>query len=149
MFRGLYEHSMDPKGRTSFPARFRESLASATKDDSRIVLTSGIDPCLVVYPIAEWEAFEAKLAKLSQFDRAVQRLKRIYVAAATEVTLDKHGRLLIPPTLRAYADLEAEVLWAGMVSTVEVWSKANWQAQVDSARAVRSEIGRELTELGL
>src|SRR5262245_10763825 len=117
MFRGLYEHSIDGKGRTSLPVHFREVLAAEPNGDKdSLIITTGIDRCLVAYPLPEWRAFEAKLAGLSQFDPAVVQLKRIYVAGATECPIDKHGRLLIPPMLREYAKLEGEVVWAGMVT---------------------------------
>ena len=156
MFRGLHEHTIDPKGRTSLPARFREALNRlADPGDSdglaadTLILTTGIDRCLVGYPPAEWRAFEARLAALSQFDPAVVQLKRIYVAGATEVAVDKHGRLLIPPMLREYAALTREVVWAGMVTTVELWAKELWSDQVAASRADPRAIAKALTELGL
>lgn len=155
MFRGLYEHTMDAKGRVSLPAKFRELLGSSTdpsdtstKSD-RLVLTTGIDRCLVAYPEAEWRAFEARLAALPQFDPAVVTLKRIYVAGATECELDAHGRLLIPPMLREYASIKRDVVWAGMVTTVEVWAKELWSEQVAATRADRGAIAQKLAELGL
>ncbi|MEZ4272033.1 MAG: division/cell wall cluster transcriptional repressor MraZ [Myxococcota bacterium] len=159
MFRGLYEHTIDAKGRTSFPGRLRsmlarmddvDSAASAVEADAeRLILTTGIDRCLVAYPLHEWQAFEAKLAALSQFDPAVVQLKRIYVAGAIECNLDKHGRLLIPPMLREYAQLRRELVWAGMVTTIEIWAKENWNGQVATSRADPTAIARALTELGL
>ncbi|MEL6545444.1 MAG: division/cell wall cluster transcriptional repressor MraZ [Myxococcota bacterium] len=146
MFRGLHEHAMDAKGRTSLPSRFRELLP---EEDDRLILTTGIDRCLVAYPIAEWQAFEGKLAALPQFDPAVVQLKRIYVAGATECSLDKHGRLLIPPMLREYANIQRDVVWAGMVTTIEVWAKESWTDQAAASRADRGAIAQKLGELGL
>jgi MraZ protein len=152
MFRGLYEHSIDAKGRTSLPVHFREVLtngAEANGVDDRLIITTGIDRCLVAYPVHEWRSFEAKLAALSQFDPAVVQLKRIYVAGATECPIDKHGRLLIPPMLREYASLEREAVWAGMVTTIEIWAKELWSEQAAASRQDRSAIARALTGLGL
>jgi len=153
MFRGLHEHSIDAKGRTSLPVKFREVLDARGQHDggepNRLIITTGIDRCLVAYPFDEWQAFEAKLAALSQFDPAVVQLKRIYVAGATECVLDKHGRFLIPPLLREYARLSKEVVWAGMVTTIELWAKEAWNDQVAGSRSDRSEIVKALTELGL
>jgi len=146
VFKGLYEHAMDAKGRTSLPSRFRELLPEG---DERLILTTGIDRCLVAYAVPEWEAFEAKLAALPQFDPAVVRLKRIYVAGATECSIDKHGRLLIPPMLREYAGIDRDVVWAGMVTTIEVWAKEAWSDQVSALRADRGAIANKLGELGL
>jgi len=152
MFRGLYEHSIDAKGRTSIPVHFREILdgtAGSEQTSEGLIITTGIDRCLVAYPRSEWEAFEARLAALSQFDPAVVQLKRIYVAGATECAIDKHGRLMIPPMLREYAGLKRDVVWAGMVTTIEVWAKEAWTEQVAASRQDRGSIARALTELGL
>jgi MraZ protein len=146
MFRGLHEHTIDAKGRTSLPARFREVLAAG---DEKLIITTGFDRCLVAYPVNEWQAFETKLASLSQFDPAVVQLKRLYVAAATECAIDKHGRLLIPPMLREYAGLKANLVWAGMVTTIEIWAKENWNEQQAASRSDPRAIVRALTELGL
>lgn len=156
MFRGLYEHTMDAKGRTSLPGLFRDVLAKnaaspdgAEGEESRLIVTTGIDRCLVAYPVAEWQAFEARLAGLSQFDPAVVQLKRIYVAGAAECVIDKHGRLLIPPMLREYAQLSSNLVWAGMVTTIEIWSKELWAEQAAAMRQDRGAIAKALTGLGL
>jgi len=152
MFRGLYEHTIDAKGRTSLPSIFRDALAQRAdngEDGERLIVTTGIDRCLVAYPVAEWRAFESRLAGLSQFDPAVVQLKRIYVAGATECNIDKHGRLLLPPMLREYAELERDLVWAGMVTTIEIWAKEHWNDQVAASRQDRQAIARALTELGL
>jgi division/cell wall cluster transcriptional repressor MraZ len=87
VFRGRYEHAVDEKGRTSVPARFREVMSA--HGDVHVVLTSGLDPCLVAYPMREWLAFEDRLAKLPQFDPSVAMLRRIYVSGAVECEIDK------------------------------------------------------------
>jgi MraZ protein len=155
VFRGLYEHSIDAKGRTSIPVRFRETLAELSaaqeqgSDGTHLIVTTGIDRCLVAYPPVEWRAFEARLAALSQFDPAVVTLKRIYVAGATDCVIDRHGRLMIPPLLREYAGLERDLVWAGMVTLIEIWAKEKWNEQAQSSRGQRDAIVRALTELGL
>ncbi len=150
MFRGRYEHTIDAKGRTSVPARFREVLAAS--GDARLVLTTGLDPCLVAYPMQEWLAFEERLSKLPQFDPSVQTLRRIYVSGAVECEVDRVGRILVPQTLRRHAALEREVLWAGMGRHVELWSQAHFDAlrsEVLGDEAKRQQVARRLAELGL
>jgi MraZ protein len=122
---------------------------AAQNAEDPLIITTGIDRCLVAYPKAEWTAFEKRLAGLSQFDPAVVQLKRIYVAGATECPLDKHGRLLLPPMLREYAELGRDVVWAGMVTTIEIWSKELWTAQTLASRQDRAAVAKALTELGL
>ena len=165
MFRGLHEHTIDTKGRVSLPQRFRDGLlgtsgsarsgVDAAVEDSddgagdSLIITTGIDRCLVAYPKPEWDAFEARLAALPQFDPAVVQVKRIYVAGATECSIDRHGRLLIPPMLREYASLTRDVVFAGMVTTIEIWSKEAWVEQSTLSRSDRQAVATKLAELGL
>lgn len=129
MFRGHFEHAIDAKGRTSLPARFRDVLAAA--NDLRLVITPALfDPCLHAYPMKAWEELEAKIAALPQFDPNVVAFRRRYLSAAVECEIDKQGRILVPPSLREHAALTKEVLWAGMGTTAELWSRERWtQAQ--------------------
>jgi MraZ protein len=147
VFRGRYEHSIDAKGRTSVPARYRDALNAA--GERRIVVTSALDPCLVAYAPAEWAAFEEKLARLPQFDRAVQKLRRIYVSGAVECEFDDVGRILVPPTLREHAGLKKEVLWAGAGRYAELWDKEAWQRHFETTDDEKRDIATRLAELGL
>jgi len=147
MFRGRYEHTIDAKGRTSVPARYRDALDAI--GERRIVLTSALDPCLAAYTLPEWGAFEERLAKMPQFDRAVQKLKRIYVSGAVECEIDDSGRILIPPTLRDYASLQKDVLWAGSGKYAELWDKDAWKKHFDTTEDERRDISARLAELGL
>ncbi|MCB9709329.1 MAG: division/cell wall cluster transcriptional repressor MraZ [Myxococcales bacterium] len=150
MFRGRYEHAVDAKGRTSLPAHFREVLAVA--GDMRLILTTGLEPCLVAYPLCEWLAFEERLAALPKFDRSVAMLRRIYVSGAVECDLDRLGRLLIPATLREHAQLKREALWAGMGKHIELWAKDEFErinrGVLDDEDA-REQMAARLAELGL
>lgn len=150
MLRGRYEHAMDEKGRTSVPSRFREAMTA--QGDGYLVLTTGLDACLVAYPMREWLAFEERLAKLPQFDASVAMLRRIYVSSAVECEVDKHGRILVPQSLRKHAGLEREALWAGMGRHAEVWSTPRFEALQRAAlddEDKRRGIAERLAELGL
>ncbi|MDQ3036401.1 MAG: division/cell wall cluster transcriptional repressor MraZ [Myxococcota bacterium] len=150
MFRGQYAHAIDEKGRTSVPSRFREVLAG--QGESRLVITTGVDPCLVAYPMKEWLAFEERLSQLPRFDPSVAMIRRLYVSGAVELELDKVGRLLIPQTLRETAGLEREALWAGMGKHLELWSKDRFDAlrqQVLADEATRRDLAQRLGDLGL
>jgi MraZ protein len=147
VFRGVFEHQVDAKGRTSFPSKLRETLVG--NYDDRLILTTALDPCLHAYPVREWEALEHALAKRNPMEPGVKTLMRLYIAPAQEVPLDRLGRVLIPPTLRAHAGLEKDVVWAGMVKVVELWSKRGWaQAQDDARKVAESQdVARVLSEL--
>ncbi len=147
MFRGVFDHQIDAKGRTSLPAKLRDTLSGSY--DDRLILTTALDPCLHAYPLREWEGLEASLAKRNPMEPGVKTLMRLYVAPAQEVSVDKLGRVLIPPSLRAHAGLEKDVVWAGMVKLIELWSAEGWQkAQADARGEVDSaELMRVLGEL--
>ena len=147
MFRGVFEHQVDGKGRTSLPARLREVLVGHY--DERLILTTALDGCLHAYPVREWEQLEQALSKRNAMEPGVKTLMRLYVAPAQEVPLDKLGRILIPPSLRVHAGLERDVVWAGMVKVLELWSRAGWARAQEEARAEvdSAQVMRVLTEL--
>jgi MraZ protein len=147
MFRGRHEHTIDAKGRTSVPARYRESLDAA--GERRIVLTTALDPCVVAYTLTEWSAFEDRIGRLPQFDRRVQKAKRIFLSGAVECEIDDVGRILIPTTLREHARLKKDVLWAGAGRCAELWDKDEWTRHVEMTDDERGDISARLAELGL
>jgi MraZ protein len=142
MFRGHFMHSVDAKGRISLPVRFRELIAAA--GDLRIVLAPDIfDPCLHLYPVRAWEAFEQKVMELPSLAKSSVRFRRLYVSAAVECELDGSGRVLIPPSLRERARLDKDdkdAVWAGMGPILELWAKTEW----DRALAMTPEEAIEL-----
>ena len=145
MFRGHFEHAIDAKGRTSLPARFRDVLAAT--GDARIILTkSPFDACLHLFPMKAWEEIEAKIAAQPQFDANVIRLRRLYVSAAVECEIDKQGRILVPNALRDYAALHKDVLWAGMVNMVELWSRQKWDETQKMTPEELVEFRRDVSE---
>lgn len=150
VFRGRYEHTIDSKGRTSLPARFRDVLTAG--GESRLIVTTGLEPCLVAYPLREWEAFEERLSRLPSFDPSVAMLKRIYVSGAIECDLDKLGRLLLPGSLRDHAGISRDLLFAGMGKHIELWDKARFDAlsrQALDDENKRADMAKRLAELGL
>ncbi len=147
MFRGRYEHTIDAKGRTSVPARYRDALSAA--GEKRVVLTSALDTCLVAYAPQEWNAFEERLGRLSQFDPAVKKLRRIYVSGAIECEIDDVGRILVPPTLRDHARLTKDVVWAGAGKYAELWDKELWQREAETTDEQKMALAARIAELGL
>ncbi|MDX2051469.1 MAG: division/cell wall cluster transcriptional repressor MraZ [Polyangiaceae bacterium] len=145
MFRGQFAHSIDSKGRVSLPARFREALVSPS--DSRFVLTPALfDPCLHVYPMQAWEAFEQKISELPSMDVNVVRFRRMYVSAAVECEIDGSGRVLIPPQMREKAQLEKDVVWAGMGQILELWGKSEWDKSLSMTPAEAADFKRAVME---
>lgn len=146
MFRGRFEHSIDPKGRVSIPAKFREILC--TNYDERLILTN-FDGCLWGYPVSEWQTIEEKVAALPQFKPEVKALQRVFISAATECPIDKQGRILIPPTLRDYAGIDKELVFVGMTKRIEVWSAERWKKVFEESQENIGQMTDKLAELGL
>lgn len=146
MFRGRFEHAVDPKGRVSIPSKFREILV--TNYDERLILTN-FDGCLWGYPVSEWQAIEEKVAALPQFKPEVKALQRVFISAATECSIDKQGRILIPPTLRDYAGITKDLVFAGMTKRIEVWSAERWQKVFAESQENIGQMTEKLAELGL
>lgn len=124
MFRGRYQHSIDPKGRLSIPARFRDALAQF--GDALVVVPN--EHGLEVHPLEEWQRIEDKLNSQPTFTPEVRQLSRLYISRAKDVTLDGAGRILIPPDTRKQASLEKEVtLVGGGRRMFEVWDRQRFE----------------------
>ena len=121
MFVGLYEYSVDLKGRLFIPAKFRA--------EKHFIVTIGLDMCLYIYPKYTWKKLETKLELLEFKDKSEERaFKRVLLAGATEVKPDGQGRILIPSNLRNYAKIKDGVVIIGVANKIEVWAKEVWHS---------------------
>lgn len=120
MFLGEYQHMLDPKGRVIFPAAFREPLAEG------LVMTIGIDHCLTVHPVAEWQRVLGDLRQMRTTDARERMFVRMLTSSAHADAPDKQGRVTIPARLREYASLAKEVTVVGADTKVELWDSAAW-----------------------
>src|SRR5262249_28260394 len=131
-FAGSFEHTLDDKGRVSVPTRVREQLG----EDRLIVTTSWLPDWryLMAYPVGEWNRLMEYIRTRPPFDPETVRLKHLLIAGAAECTIDKQGRMGIPPTLRDFAGLTRDVLWVGGFEYVEIWDKSRWMEREKHAR---------------
>ncbi len=125
MFLGEFSHTLDTKGRLTIPAKFRERL-----DAGLVVTRSPMDRCLLLFPMAEWEQIAAKVSSLPLADPRSAQLRRAFFSAAEDLTPDKQGRILVSQRLRELAQIEADVVVAGVNTFVELWQPALWQEKV-------------------
>jgi MraZ protein len=125
VFRGATKVTLDAKGRMVIPTRYRERLSE--RGDARLVVTIDRDQCLLIYPLPEWEEIERKLMRLPTLNEHARRLQRLMVGYATDVELDGHGRLLLPPTLRGFAHLERNAMLIGQGNRFELWDEQRWE----------------------
>jgi len=145
LFEGRSRHTLDEKGRLAIPARFREILKK--RGDSSLVVTN-LSNCLVVFARDDWQKIKEKAVNLPLFDSAANTYIRYFISGAIECPL-KQGRILIPPDLRELAGLRKEVVLVGHLARFEIWDKARWEEEFESAKQSFPEISQSLTDLGI
>lgn len=144
-FRGASSISLDSKGRMAIPARYREVLMNQC--EGRLVCTIDVNsPCLLLYPLPEWEAIELKLQQLSTMLPQERRLQRLLIGHATDCDMDSNGRLLMPAPLRKHAALDKQLMLVGQSNKFEIWSEANWLNQVEQDMAAQLTADEPLSE---
>lgn len=135
---GEFKHSIDAKGRLIIPAKFRDQL------NGHFVVTRGLDGCLFGYPMAEWQQMEEKLKTLPLTKRDARAFVRFLYSAATECDIDKQGRINIPDTLCAHADLTKKCVVVGVSNRIEIWSEERWQQFTSTTANDFDEIAEDL-----
>ncbi|WP_425446979.1 division/cell wall cluster transcriptional repressor MraZ [Dethiothermospora halolimnae] len=143
MFIGEYYHSLDKKGRVIIPSKLRDELGEV------FVMTKGLDNCLFVYPLEEWKNFEDKLKKLPLTSKNARAFVRFFFSGATECSLDKQGRVLIPSNLRKHSYLEKEAVIIGVSNRLEIWDNDNWLKYNDDDNLSYDDIAEKMAELGI
>lgn len=141
MFMGEYNHTIDAKGRLIIPSRFREKLGS------EFVVTKGLDGCLFVYSNEEWAGIEEKFRNIPLTTKDARKFSRFFFAGAAVCEVDRQGRILLPQMLREFADLQKEVILAGVLNRIEIWSRERWQDT--NTYDDMDEIAEHMAELGL
>jgi MraZ protein len=145
MLTGEFRNTLDEKGRISIPAKLREVL-----EDPSVVLTQGIDPCLWLFPPAQWMTLSRKLMESSSLFNAKARLiQRRILGPSQEVELDKMGRVSVPQSLREYAALNKECVILGISSYIEIWDAERYQAYLKDSEAEFREAAEEFGDLTL
>ena len=141
MFMGEYNHTIDAKGRLIVPSKFRELLGN------EFIVTKGLDGCLCVYPNEEWTRITESIRNLPMNSKDARKLSRFFITGAANCELDKQGRILISPAQREFAELQKDVVVAGVLNRIEIWSRDRWQAE--NTYDDMDEIAEHAAELGL
>jgi len=129
MFRGANKLTLDAKGRLVMPTRYRERLQE--RCGGKLVITVDKDQCLLIYPLPDWEEIERKLMRLPSMNPQARRLQRLMVGHATDLELDGHGRVLLPPNLREFGLLTRDTVLVGQGLYFELWDEARWNERRD------------------
>ena len=146
MFAGHFVNSVDNKGRVSLPSNFRQILME--DGFNSVYLTNHFDGCLCAYPPDEWRKIIDKVSELPQSKKEVKAFQRFVISSAVECQIDKQGRILIPQYHRDFAKIEKEVLFAGVGSRIEIWSKNIWDEEQEKWQEILQD-NEALSELGL
>ena len=124
MFRGLNKISFDTKGRISIPTKYREELLKISK--KKLICTIDLDYCLLLYPLPSWLKIEQQIMKLPALNTTSRKLQRLLVGHATDIEMDKSGRLLIPYELREFSMIKKEAMLIGQGNRFELWDYLRW-----------------------
>ena len=130
-FRGVSNLSLDAKGRIVLPARYRDRLLEICQ--RQLIITIDTDqPCLLIYPLPEWELIEEKIEALPSFNPTTRRIQRLLIGHATEVEVDTNGRMLLSNPLREYARLGKKVVLIGQGKKFELWDELLWAERMQT-----------------
>ncbi|UCD32954.1 MAG: division/cell wall cluster transcriptional repressor MraZ [Desulfobacterales bacterium] len=148
MFRGSSFHTIDVKGRLIIPARFRDVIKA---DGSNGLMVSRMDKGLVAYTFNEWHKIESRILSLAEKSESMRRFRRVFIGGAFECNCDKQDRILIPPTLRQYAEFDKEVVLVGVLDHFEIWARENWDKEnINLEEDMKKEdVRNEIAKLGL
>lgn len=143
MLMGEFQHNLDAKGRLFMPAKLREALGD------KFVMTKGLDGCLFVYDLEQWQILEAKLNSLPMTRKGARDFNRFFFGGAAEAECDKQGRVLLPSNLREFACLEKNAVIVGVGSRAEIWDAERWQAYNEENAEDVSQLAEQLADLDL
>ena len=150
MFRGVNQVNMDGKGRLTVPTRYRDEILETCRG-SMVVTIDTEERCLLIYPQPSWEDIQRKVESLPSFNSAARRVQRLLIGHATDIPMDRNGRILITSPLREYAMLDKQIVLLGQGNKLELWDEATWTDRRDQWLEVQSEGGmpEELQSLSL
>jgi len=139
MFRGSFSLTLDEKGRLALPTRYCDSLFADA--NGAMVCTIHIkDPCLLLYPLPEWEDVAEQLQRLSNQNAQELRFKRLLIGHASDCDMDKSGRILLPATLRSHANLSKNIRLVGQLNKFEIWDEDIWNKRVADDMALERDL---------
>ena len=142
MLIGEYTHTLDPKKRLALPVKFRKKLGKT------VVLTHGLDNCLFLYPLSEWQKVSEKLSELGVGQADTRSFNRFMLAGAIETQIDKIGRILVPDFLKDFAGLKSKVAVIGVHSRIEIWDEKKWNDYKNKIQKKADELAQKLGDIG-
>lgn len=139
---GEYDVTLDPKGRFMLPAGLKKQLDES--ECSQFVLNRGIDKCLTLFTLKQWEKVEAIVSKLNEFNEKSRKFKRLYLNGATKLDTDAAGRLLIPKNMLLYADITKDIVISAQLNKTELWNEASYRKETTTTPDDFNSLGGEV-----
>ena len=143
MLIGEYTHSLDPKKRLSLPSKWRKEIGK------KLVVTRGLDTCLFVYPLKEWQQITQKVGQLPLGQADTRGFNRFFLSGAVETEVDSVGRILVPDFLKEFAGLKSKVVLAGIHDRVEIWDEKTWNEYKRRIEKQADALAEKLGEVGV
>lgn len=143
MLIGEYKHTLDPKKRLSLPSKWRKELGK------KLVITRGLDNCLFVYPLKEWQKISEKIGQLPLGQADTRGFNRFFLSGAVEAEVDSVGRILIPDFLKVFATLDSKVVLAGIHDRVEIWDDNKWEEYKQRIEGQADALAEKLGDVGV
>ena len=142
-FTGQYDFVIDSKNRINIPSIFRKQLDES--DKNRFVITRGIDSCIWIYPLGEWEKIEKELSQLSSLSKVNRTFLRNHLRHAKIVSSDEQGRLILTKNLIQYANILKDITIIGVLNKIEIWDNATLEKS-DSKQIIDEDSYEELSK---
>jgi MraZ protein len=144
MLTGEYRYSLDDKNRLMIPARIRAEISG-----NSVVLTRGVENCLWLFTHEEWKkVVQSLIGSTSLFQEKARLMQRRIIAPAQETEIDRSGRIIIPTTLKEFAELRKECIILGIQSFIEIWDEQSYlsylQANENRFKEAAEEIGNKI-----
>ncbi len=143
MLIGEYKHTLDTKKRLSLPSKWRKELGK------KLVITRGLDNCLFVYPLREWQKITSKIDQLPLGQADTRSFNRFFLSGAVEVEVDTVGRILVPDFLKEFAVLDSKVVLAGIHNRIEIWNEDKWEHYKRTIEKEADTLAEKLGDIGV
>ncbi|MDO3693799.1 division/cell wall cluster transcriptional repressor MraZ [Wenyingzhuangia sp. chi5] len=140
---GTYECKTDTKGRVMLSAGLKKQLEGVVHEGF-VLKRSVFQPCLELYPMAEWNKVMGQVGKLNRFVKKNNDFIRLFTAGVKNIELDASGRLLLPKDLLAYSKISKEVVLSSAVSIIEIWDKELYEKAIDGAMDDFAELAEQV-----
>ncbi len=142
-FIGTYDCKADVKGRVMVPVSLKNQM-SPILNQGFVIKRSVFQPCLELYPMAEWKLLMEKMNKKNRFKKKNNDFIRRFSAGVKPVEIDSTGRLLIPKNLIEVAGITKEVVLSSAINIIEIWDKSAYERVLDETAENFAELAEEV-----